>query len=158
MELLDVFNKDGEKVRTIVRGDKNLKEDEYIKLTTIWLKSGDKYLIQECSAEKGGEFAVTGGHVQSGKTTREQAIIELKEELNLDASAKDLKFLGTVPRTNAVMEVFLIEDDKLLGYNFTLQKEEVKAVFWLTKKEINDLIKSDNFRKSSAIQFDKFIK
>lgn len=158
MEMLELFNKDGKSLnKSIARGDKNFAENEYIKLTTIWLKSKDKYLIQKCSEEKGSEYAVSGGHVQAGKTSAEQAVLELQEELGLDIDEKDLKFLGNIYRKHAIFDVYGLEDDKLINKEFVLQEEEVEDVLWLTENQISSLIKEGNFRKTSAEQFEQFI-
>ena len=75
MEKLDLYNADGEKLnKTIFRGTKP-EDGEFIKLSVIYIKSGNKYLFQKCSEEKGGEYAVTGGHVSAGNTREEQAAI-----------------------------------------------------------------------------------
>lgn len=158
MEMLQLFNKNGTPLnKSVARGDKNLKEGEYIKLSTIWIKSQGKYLIQKCSEQKGGELAVLGGHVQAGKTSKEQAVLELKEELDLDISLAQLKFLGNIYRPYAIFDVFLCVDDNLIKRTFTLQQEEVETVVWLSKKEIMALIKDEKFRITSAEQFEKFI-
>ena len=82
MELLDLYDNNGKLLnKTIVRGNKNFEENENIKLATIWIKSNNKYLIQKTSKEKGGEYAVSGGHVQAGLTSKQQACLELEEEL-----------------------------------------------------------------------------
>ena len=158
MEMLELFNKEGKSLnKSIARGDKNFAEGEYIKLTTIWLKSNDKYLIQKCSEEKGREYAVSGGHVQAGKTSAEQAVLELQEELGLDIDEKDLTFLGNIYRKHAIFDVYGLENEKLINQEFTLQEEEVESVHWFTEKEISGLIEEGNFRKTSAEQFEQFI-
>ncbi len=158
MEMLQLFDKGGQPLsKSIARGCKDLQDNEYIKLVTIWIESKGKYLIQKCSKEKGGEFAVSGGHVQAGKTSEEQATLELEEELNLFISPTQLKFLGNIYRPYAIFDVFLCADDSLTSKNFVLQKEEVEDVVWLSKQEIATLIKDGKFRTTSAEQFEKFI-
>ena len=156
MELLDLYDKNGKLLnKTIVRGDKNLKKNEYIKLATIWIKSNNKYLIQKTSKEKGGEYAVSGGHVQAGKTSLEQACIELQEELNLKVNPHQIKFLGNIYDKNAIFDVYFIENDELDKTKFTLQKEEVESVKWLVEDEIKKLIKNGEMRKSTGLQFEQ---
>lgn len=158
MEMLQLFNKEGLPLnKSIPRGSKDFEENEYIKLATIWIKSKGKYLIQKCSAEKGGEFAVSGGHVQAGKTSKEQVVLELEEELNLHIAQTQLIFLGNIYRPHAIFDIFLCEDDGFIDKTFVLQKEEVEDVAWLSKQEISTLIKDEKFRTSSSEQFEKFI-
>lgn len=158
MEMLQLFNKDGFPLnKSIARGSADFKEGEYIKLATIWIKSKGKYLIQKCSKQKGGEFAVSGGHVQEGKTSKDQAVLELKEELNLQVAKNKLEFLGNIYRPHAIFDIFLCVDDAFIGKNFDLQKEEVEEIVWLSKPEIISLIEDGKFRATSAEQFEKFI-
>ena len=159
MEILDLYDNQGKLLgKTIERGNKNLAENENIKLTIVWIKCKNKYLIQLTSKQKGSVFASTGGHVQSGKTSLEQAILELEEELNLHTKAENFKFLGNIFEKNAIFDVFLIEDDSLDKYDFKLQEEEVEDVYWLDKSEIEKLIEQNKVRISTAKQYDMFIK
>ena len=157
--MLGLFDNNGKYLdKSIVRGDKNFKDGENIKLATVWIKREDKYLIQKCSVQKGGEYAVSGGHVTYGNTSNEQAVIELNEELGLDVEENDLKFLGMIQRGHAIFDVYLIENNNLNIDTSKLQEEEVESIHWLTKKQIAELIKNEEFRKSSAAQFEMFIK
>lgn len=158
MEYLDIYDNNGNKTgKQIERGNKNLGENEYIKLSTLWLKSGDKYLLQVCSEEKGSEYAVTGGHVSAGNDAKFQAILEAEEELGLHIDSDRLSYLGRIIIRKAMFEVFMLEDDTLQNKTFTLQKEEVAEVLWLTKSEIESL-PDDILRKSTKIQYETFIK
>lgn len=160
MEKLDVYNINGEKTgKTVIRGDKNLGENEYIKLAVIYIKANNKYLIQKCSQQKGGEYAVTGGHVSSGNTSKEQCVIEIKEELGIDIDVTNLTFLGThIKQPRAMFDVYLYTDNNLENFNFVLQKEEVESVYWLTKPQINELISKGEVRQSSIEHYTKFVK
>lgn len=159
MELLGLFNKEGEYLnKNIVRGNKDFKDGEYIKLATIWIKKDDQYLIQKCSEQKGGEYAVSGGHVTDGNSSKEQAVLELNEELGLDVDINDLRFLGNIYRAHAIFDVYLIDDIDFDIHKCVLQESEVESVHWLTKQQIEKLIANNKFRKSSEEQYDKFIK
>lgn len=158
MEKLDLYDIDGNLLgKTIVRGEKPNK-DEFIRLTVVYIKSGDKFLFQKCSVEKGGEYAVTGGHVSAGNTSREQAAIEIKEELGFDIDADKLQFVGNTYRGQGVFDVYLYEDDSLQNVEFVLQKEEVENVYWFTKEEFEALIATGEVRQSTCQQFEKFFK
>ena len=158
MEYLDIYDINSNKTgKTIARGDKNLGDNEYIKLATIWLKCKDKYLLQICSEEKGSEYAVTGGHVPAGSTPQDQAIVEAEEELGINLDNSHLKHMGQVILRHAVFETFIYEDDSLDDFEFVLQESEVAGVVWLSQDEIENL-PQDILRKSTRAQFDTFIK
>jgi len=159
MELLGLFNKDGEYLnKSIIRGNKDFNDGEYIKLATVWIQKDNQYLIQKCSQEKGGEYAVSGGHVTDGNSSKEQAVLELNEELGLNVDINDLCFLGNIYRAHAIFDVYLVKDVNLDISKCVLQQSEVESVHWLTKKQIAKLIENNEFRKSSTEQFESFIK
>lgn len=158
MEKLDLYNKNGIKLnKTILRGER-LNENEYIKLAVIYIKCKNYYLFQKCSTRKCGLYAVTGGHVSSGHSSKLQACIEVKEELGLEINENKLQFLGNIYRPNAIFDIYLFEDKNLKNYNFILQKDEVESVHWFTKAQIESLIKQNLVRESSQEHYNKFIK
>lgn len=159
MELLDLIDCDGNSLRrTIARGDKSFGEGEYIKLVVVYLKSHDKYLLQLTSEEKGREYAVTGGHVPTGVTTKEQAIIECEEELGIKLNIRNLEYLGNYPMGHGIFYVYKYEDDNLENIKMILQEEEVETVEWLTKEQIQKLIDDKLVRPSTCKSFKMFIK
>ena len=97
MEYLGIYDENGVYMsKKIARGDKSLAENEYIKLAVVWLKCKGKYLIQKSSAQKGSDYAVSGGHVPDGITSQEQASVELEEELGLKVQEENLTFVGNI--------------------------------------------------------------
>lgn len=159
MEILDIYDKLGNRTnKTTPRGNKNLQDDEYIKIVVIWIKCQGKWLIQKCSEETGGEYAVTGGHVPSGYTAENQAKIEIMEELNLKIDENRLAYLGTITRGHALFDCYLYEDNTIHNYPFVLQEEEVESIHWLNNEEIDQLIEQGLLRQSSQAQYEKYIK
>ena len=159
MELLGLFDNNGNYLnKSIVRGDKNFNDGENIKLVTIWIENNGKYLIQKCSKEKGGEYAVTGGHVTFGNSSPEQAVIEIKEELDLDIKMGNLTFCGNIYKPHAIFDVYILNNFYFDIDKCKLQESEVESIQWLTKSEIEQLIENNAFRKSSEMQYHKFIK
>lgn len=162
MEILDIYDIHGNKLnKTTVRGNLNLIEgEEFIKIVTVWFRSGIRYLIQLVSEEKGSVYAVTGGHVPTGSTSREQAKVECKEELGFDLEDSKLTYLGPVYEKRVIIDVYLYEDEDrdLEEVDFALQKEEVDSVYWLTKDEMEDMMLKGILRDSTAHQYMEFIK
>ena len=159
MEILDIYDKLGNRTnKTTPRGNKNLQDDEYIKIVVVWIKCQGKWLIQKCSAEKGEEYAVTGGHIPSGHTAKNQAKIEIMEELGLSVDENCLEYLGTITRGHALLEVYLYENNTIHNYPFVLQEEEVESIHWLNNEEIDQLIEQGLLRQSSQAQYEKYIK
>lgn len=158
MELLDIYDLNNKLTGKVVeRGSKNVLDGEFIKLCTIWIENDNKFLIQKCSKEKNSEYAVTGGHVPSGKTSFEQIMIETEEELGVSLNENNIKLLGSIPLKHAIFDVYFYHIEDIKKINFILQQEEVENLYWLSKDEIQKLIDNEEFRKSSTEQFKKFI-
>lgn len=159
MEILDIYDKDNKKTgKTIVRGDKNLLDNEFIKLVVIWIEDNGKYLVQKCSEEKGSVYAITGGHVATNKTAKEQAVLEIQEELGVKIKEDNLELLGTLTIKKAIFEVYMCKNIITQNTKLVLQESEVESVSWLDKMQIENLIEKDLFRKSSQMHYEKFIK
>ena len=158
MEKLDIYTIDGIKTQKVVERGSVVADGEYIKLAVVYLKCGDKYLVQKCSLQKGGEYAITGGHTTSGNTSKQQAQIEVKEELGIDIDLQKLEYVGNIIRGHAIFDVFVYEDKNLEKQKFVLQTEEVENVFWFEKHQIESLIQQKLMRESSCEHFAKFIR
>lgn len=158
MEKLDIYDIDGNKTQKVVNRGEQLGQGEFIKLAVVYLKCGDKYLVQKCSEQKGGEYAITGGHTTSGNTSKQQAQVEVMEELGILIDEQKLTYLGNVIKGHGIFDVFLYDDNNLEKQKFVLQTEEVENVFWLNKSQICELIDKKLMRESSCLHYLKFIK
>lgn len=161
-EIIDIYDINGNRLnKTIVRGKDEgcLKEGEYIKAVAIWIKNGIRYLIQKVSKAKGGYWAVTSGMVPTGGDGLTQAVVECKEELDLDINKKHLQYLGRVYVEYVIIDTYLYESETdLEEYDFTLQESEVEKIAWYTKDEIEDMILKDEMRYSTSQEYLRFIK
>lgn len=159
MELLDLCDKNGNKLgRTVIRDHFKPEEGEYIRLVLVWIKSQNKYLIQKCSKQKGGEYAITGGHITSGNEPKQQVVIECQEELGIKVDESKLEYLGNVYLPHAIFCVFSYSDDTLLDHKFTLQTSEVESIKFYSPQELNDLFQKDNVRQTTIRSYNEFIK
>ena len=88
--------------KTTLRGKNFLKNGEYHLVVHIWVMSDDgKYLIQRRSESKRlmpGEWAATGGAAVAGEDSFTAAARELKEELGIDSTRQNLKFLKRIKK------------------------------------------------------------
>jgi ADP-ribose pyrophosphatase YjhB (NUDIX family) len=78
----------------------------------------------------------TAGHVITKETSKQAAIRELKEELNLKIKEEDLQFLFTIKRKQELkeMKINCFDDVYLLKYNLDIEKTK------LQKSELTDLM------------------
>lgn len=157
MEKLELYDENNKPTgKSVLRGDKNIEEGLRIKLVTVWFQKGNNFLLQKSSQEKGGEIAVTGGHVPYGETSLSQAVIEVEEELGVSVLDKDLVYVGNIILPKVIFDVYKCE--KELPSNLKLQKEEVAETMWATKEEIQKWINGGVLRKSTQLQYETFFK
>ncbi|MDD3186948.1 MAG: peptide deformylase [Bacilli bacterium] len=159
-EYLDLYDENrnitGEKIlRT--KGKPEVPTGRYITIVLAFIQNSDnKFLIQKTSKEKGSIFATTGGFVKSGSTSLDTVKIEVLEELGIDIDKSDFKLFKTYKKELAYFDVYYLKKDIDIS-TLKLQEEEVENVSWLSIKEIQDLIKEDNFRKGNIEPFNELV-
>lgn len=159
MEILDLYDDFGQKLKeTINRGEKT-EEGKNIMLSVAFIKnSKGEFLIQKTSREKGNRYSSTGGHVIYEETGLETIKRELEEELGINATEQNLKYIATFkyPKKNCIFNVYLLNIDINLS-KIKLQDEEVESVQYLSVEEINNIINKGNFLESHAYIFKHYI-
>lgn len=151
MELLDVVDDNNNLIglsedRKIVH-EKNL----WHRHVSCWImNSKGKILLQKRSSNKTrnpNKWSKTGGHVATGESVQNALLREIREELGVKIDKKDIELLG----------IFKSEDinNRYFGYDFfinfdcpinkyTLQKEEVSKVKYVTIEKMKKLKKNNN--------------
>ncbi len=160
MELLDLYDKNGNKLNQTVERGKPLNNDAYIMLSIIFIEnSKNEYLIQKTSKEKGSDYGTTGGHVTAGETPLSCIIRELEEEIGIIAKEEEIKLIAkhVFEDKYCIFNIFLLEKDIDIN-NTVLQEEEVEQLLWLNKDEIIKLIQENKFKKTHAKLFQEYIK
>ena len=159
MEILDLYDDFGQKLKeTINRGEKT-EEGKNIMLSVAFIKnSKGEFLIQKTSREKGNRYSSTGGHVIYEETGLETIKRELEEELGINATEQNLKYIATFkyPKKNCIFNVYLLNIDINLS-KIKLQDEEVESVQYLSVEEINNIINKGNFLELHAYIFKHYI-
>lgn len=158
MEILDLYDDYGTKLnKTIVRGE-NIS-DGNIMLSIIFIKNKEgKYLIQKTSKEKGSCFSTTGGHVNHNEDGIVTIIREVYEELGLSINKKDIKVLGLdkIENKPLLFNTYYIELEFDLD-DILLQEDEVSDILLLSKDEILELIKNNEFLETHGYLFNKYL-
>ncbi|MBO5358629.1 MAG: NUDIX domain-containing protein [Clostridia bacterium] len=158
-EIWDIFNEKGVPTgKTAVRGRGFLKPGEYHLVVHIWIVSPDgRFLIQRRSEKKRlmpGEWAATGGAAISGESSFQAANRELFEELSIKSDEKTLKKIFRLKRRNSLLDVWLIKAEPT-PESLTLQESEVAEVKWVTKTELQHMIKTGRFHNYGREYFQK---
>ncbi len=160
MELLDVFDNNGNKTgRVVVRGNKSavLSDNEHIAVGVIFIENSEgKFLMQKTSIEKGGEYSSTGGHIVSGEEPIVSIKREVLEELGIDVSNENIIELGYMLYDKPLRFLFYLKKDIDIS-SVTLQKEEVEFVKYMSVEEINELIERELITKSHGILFKELL-
>lgn len=124
----------------------------YRTIFVVVKNTDDKVLVQKRSSTKDlypncWDLSV-GGHVNFGKSYEETAVRELYEELGIQTTEKELKYLGEVlvklPNSNEFFQVF----EHVLNptVNIKIAIEEIKNTKWLSISEIKDSIKNNSLK------------
>lgn len=155
MEYLDLYDKDGNKTgKTMIRGQE-VPDGYYFNIVVCFIKNKEgKYLMQKTSKQKGSVYATTGGHVTAGQTLIESMIRELKEEIGIDVTEKELKYVDKYIKDNQVVFNIYFLEKEIDIRKCKLQKEEVEALYWMSEEEIQEIIDKKECHMSNAIMFE----
>ena len=100
MELMDVYDRDGNLTGAVKDKDAQWAPDEYRLAVGIWIISDEgKLLITRRSMEKSfapGKWENTAGHVHAGEPCEQAIIRELKEETGIAITQEQITLLGKV--------------------------------------------------------------
>lgn len=110
--------------------------------------SKGEFLFQKTSKNKGSIWAVAGGHVKAGETSKEAIINELKEEMGLDINQSEIKLFKTYKYESAFKDVYYLKKDIDID-KLNCARDEVDNLKYLTKDEISQIIEKDEIRKTN---------
>ena len=138
-EIWDLLDKDGQKTgKTMTRGA-DVPSGLYHQVVHIWVvNSKGEYLVQQRAqgvSWKPGMWAVTGGSAVSGEEPLTAALREVREEIGVTAVPAQMRLLARLKRTNSFCYVYRVLCDQEASA-FTLQREEVDRVAWMTREQI----------------------
>lgn len=150
MELIDVVNENNELTGQIEERWTAYEKGLWRRTVSCWImnKNGD-ILLQKRTANKRrnpNKWAKTGGQVDSGESAEEAIFREVKEELGIEIPQEQIK----------VVEIRKSDDkNKRFAYNFifvvnykineyTLQKDEVAEVKYVSIEDMENLKKNDD--------------
>lgn len=148
MEIIDIYDKHRNKLRTALRGEK-LGENEYRLVVHVCIfNSKDQLLIQKRQPFKkswSGLWDVTvGGGAQAGESSAEAAERELYEELGIRYDFTDIRPLVSVSFTAGFDDYYIIECE-VEPDTLQLQYEEVEKAEWADKDRVLSMISDGSF-------------
>lgn len=151
MEVRDLYDENRNLTgQVILKGQKIPKGRYYITVVICIENSNNEFLFQKRSRRKNGKWALTGGHLKSGQTSKEGIIAEVKEELGLNITNMNFKLINTIKTEDDFIDIYYLKVDINID-NLILQKQEVEEVRWFTKEQIKELIRNKDFLKEHKI-------
>lgn len=153
MELLDVLDENGNKTGEVEEQSEVYRKGLWHRSSHIWIiNDNNELLVQRRNPYKAtfpNLWAISvAGHVDSGETSLDTAIRELKEEVNLDVDPNELEFLFTIKRETPYKDSFLrvFDDVYLLRKNIDceqtkLQVEELTDIKYVYYEYLEDIFK-----------------
>ena len=146
MEIIDLYNKNKGKLgKTFVRKQDKLLEDEYYLLEQAWiLNSENKILLTRRSLNKsyGGMWEATAGHVKSGEKDLEGIQREVHEELGLNIEKTEFKFIKSLIRKQAILDVWVVRKDINLK-DLKLKNDEVMGAKFVSISEFKEMLNNN---------------
>lgn len=134
-ELLDILDEEGNPTGNVESKAEIYKKGLWHRSVHIWIINDDKeLLVQKRNPNKKtfpNLWAISSaGHVIAGETSIESGLRELKEELDVEASKEELKYLFTVKRVQEHNDSYYIrvfDDVYLLHRNLDVEKTKLQV-------------------------------
>lgn len=140
--------------RTIKRGEA-FAEGEYYVCCEVWMQNSEgKLLMTQRHPDKkaGGLWEFTGGGVLAGETTKQAAVRELMEELDVLAEESEFSLLEVYQHKNYFMDIFVIKRDVDTA-SLKLQPEEVVDAKWVSREELLRMIEEKQVVWSVGLRY-----
>lgn len=157
MEWWDLLDENGNKTgQTMLRGGYQPRGRYHLAVHVWAVDRKGRYLIQKRSMtvhSMPGKWAMTGGSVIAGEESLACAVRETKEELGVECTEADFRFVKRMKKYFDFVDIYLIDRD-MNDVEFHLQQEEVSEVRWVTKKELSAMIRSGEFHNYGAAYFE----
>lgn len=154
-EKRDLYDANGNLTgKTYLKGDP-IPQGFYPMVVAIAIQnSKGEFLMQKRTPNKGGDWGVTGGHPKSGENCLEGIITEVKEELGVDISNRELEVFTSGCDGKDCYKMFYVNMD-IDETDLTIQEEELTEVRWFSIQELENMVKSKELNQA---QIDFFIK
>lgn len=144
MELVDIYDRDGNRTGRIHRRGTRLRKGDYVLVVCVWVTDGEgRLLVTRRAPEKaasGNLWENSGGAAQAGETSLQAIARELFEETGIRAEEQEFRYL-TSDRSGEALFDFYFLCKNIPIENIVLQKGETTAAKWVTMEELDDMVR-----------------
>ena len=142
MEIIDLYNKEKQKLNKIFKRGKNtLKQNEYYLLEQIWIINKNKEILltkRNKNKSYGGLWEPTTGHVKTKEKDIEGALRELKEELNITVKKQELRYIKHIIIDSKIIDIWLLNKDIKLE-QITKKQDEVTNIKYVSIQKFKEM-------------------
>ena len=142
MEIRDLFDCNRKLTGETIKKDDPIPQGKYIAVVLCFIQnSKGEFLIQKRSPQKNGKYGSTSGHLETGESSIQGMIREIKEELGLKIIPSELELLksGRMDEKQYFYDIYYLRKNCNIE-DLTLQKDEVDFVEWDSLEKIKRLI------------------
>ena len=124
-----------------------------------WIMNKEgKFLVQKRTKSRKrfpNMWSLTAGAVDTGETSVEGAIREAKEEIGINIEKEEFELILSIKRKHNFLDIWLVRKDIDLK-DIVMQEEEVQEVKWVTKEELEEMIKNDEVAGTVTLYYKMF--
>ena len=154
MEKRDLYDENKKLTgETIYKGQEVPKGCYYITVVIFIQNNKSEFLLQKRVKKKDGKWATTGGHPVSGETSKQGIVTEIREELGVNVTEKNIILFTTLKTEDDFVDLYYLKENIDID-KIKIQKEEVEEVKWATIDEIQNMIKNNIFSESHTEFFE----
>ena len=157
MEYWDIVDENGRFLYT-APADIKCKHGEYQFAAEVWpVNPHGEILIQKRSLQcpiLPGVWGLTTGRIQSGETTAQGAVRELREELGLSVPVNRLIFLERIIRrdeTHLIWDIFTVKIFAEIS-SLQMQTSEVEQALWVPPSKFLQMVKNGDLNNYPELE------
>ena len=154
MEKRDLYDENKKLTgETIYKGQDVPKGRYYITVVIFIQNNKNEFLLQKRVKKNDGKWATTGGHPVSGETSKQGIVTEIREELGVNVTEKNIILFKTLKTEDDFVDLYYLKENIDID-KIKIQKEEVEEVKWATTDEIQNMIRNNIFSESHTEFFE----
>ena len=154
-EYFDILDENGNLTKKTKLRSEVHRDGDWHKAVHIWIinENGDVLLQRRCATKDSNPNMLdisSAGHLSAGDNSLDGAIRELSEELGLEVSKEELKFIKTLKKSARYTETFInneFSDVYILRTNKSVdemkfQESEISEIFYVPYKKFKQMVEN----------------